>query len=417
MYIKEGSRRMKIGRHGKLEKETQDYFADYINDMDLALRDNFVRLYITTELEKQRKRRNRRWVVLAVVLIVAMLVLTFVIFTGDTGHGIMTGQNQLTMYGTDTLKVRQPYVGELHIEGEITNSGSATSTYDQEWLLARVEEMRTDDNNRGILLYIDTPGGSSYATDELYTALKDYEQTTKRPVYAYIASEGASGGYYIACAAKRIVINRDGWAGSIGVTSGTIYDLSGLMKKLGIKSTTIHAGKNKTMGSYTQPLTAEQKRILQGLIDDAYSRFVSVVAENRGMTEGRVRKLADGRVYTASQSKHLDLVDAIGTLDDAKLALSQEKGLCTIPVLDIRQGQTTTFSLTDLLGLRSSLSGTATSGSGGADQSGTSTSSNAADSTSSASGAGSATAQEIQLFQQLMQQNGKVEVLYLAPER
>jgi protease-4 len=279
--------------------------------------------------------------------------------------------------------------------------------------------MKNDSNNRGILLYVDTPGGSSYATDEMYTALKDYEKTTKRPIYAYIASEGASGGYYISCAAKRIIMNRDGWAGSIGVTSGTIYDLTGLMKKLGIKANTIHAGKNKTMGSYTQKLTSQQKRILQGLIDDAYNRFVGIVADSRGMTKEKARKIADGRVYTADQSKKLDLIDDIGTLEYAESQMkSTEKGLSQLPVLDIQEGQSSSFSLLDLLGLKSKISGSSSSG-----VTGTSSSSGASDSASSSSAASSSasgsstTAQEMQLFQQLMQTNGQIEVMYLAPSR
>ncbi|MCH4007191.1 MAG: signal peptide peptidase SppA [Eubacterium sp.] len=410
---------MKIGKNGKIEKETQDYFAEYVNQMDPSLRDNFVNLYITSELEKQRKRKNRKWIVLAMILIIALIVMAVMIFTGDLGHGVKTGENQVTLYGSDTLKQSSPYIGELHIEGEIAQSQSMTTSYDQTWLLARIKEMKNDSNNRGILLYVDTPGGSSYATDEMYTALKDYEKTTKRPIYAYIASEGASGGYYISCAAKRIIMNRDGWAGSIGVTSGTIYDLTGLMKKLGIKANTIHAGKNKTMGSYTQKLTSQQKRILQGLIDDAYNRFVGIVADSRGMTKEKARKIADGRVYTADQSKKLDLIDDIGTLEYAESQMkSTEKGLSQLPVLDIQEGQSSSFSLLDLLGLKSKISGSSSSG-----VTGTSSSSGASDSASSSSAASSSasgsstTAQEMQLFQQLMQTNGQIEVMYLAPSR
>lgn len=421
---------MKIGRHGKIEKETQDYFAEYVRQMDPSLRDNFVNLYITTELEKQRKRKTRRWVILAIILVIALIALGFQIFTGDMGHGIRTGENEVTLYGGDTLKQNSAYIGELHIEGEIAQSQTAASSYDQEWLLARIKEMKNDSNNKGIFLYVDTPGGSSYATDEMYTALQDYQKATKRPVYAYIASEGASGGYYISCAADRIIMNRDGWAGSIGVTSGTIYDLTGLMKKLGIKSNTIHAGKNKTMGSYTQSLTRQQKKILQGLIDDAYDRFVGVVASSRGMTDARVRKLADGRVYTATQSKNLDLIDDIGTVEYAKAQMqSREKGLSNVPVLDIREGQSSSFSLTDLLGLKSKLTGTSgsgisgssaastASGSSSGNSSAAASSSSAAASAGSGSGSASVSAQEMQLFQQLMQTNGQIEVQYLAPVR
>lgn len=134
----------------------------------------------------------------------------------------------------------------------------------------------------------------------------------------------ASGGYYISASCDKIIANRNCWTGSIGVTMGTLYDVTGLLDKAGIKTQTITSGKNKAMGSSTEKLTSEQREILQSLIDEAYDQFVGIVAEGRGMKLSEVIKLADGRIYTAKQAKNLGLVDEIGTFDDAVKDMQKE---------------------------------------------------------------------------------------------
>ena len=96
--------------------------------------------------------------------------------------------------------------------------------------------MARDDNNKGIVLYLNTPGGSVYASDELYFAIRDYQEKTKRPVYAAMQSMAASGGYYISAPCDKIYANRNCFTGSIGVTMGSYYDISELLDKYGIIS-------------------------------------------------------------------------------------------------------------------------------------------------------------------------------------
>jgi protease-4 len=182
--------------------------------------------------------------------------------------------------------------------------------------------MMEDSYNKGILLYVDSPGGAVYETDELYLKLREYKQKTGRPVYTYMGSEAASGGYYISAATDRIFANRNCWTGSIGVIMGPMYDVKDLLNKYGVRTVTIASGKNKGMGSTTEHMTEEQKEILQTAIDEAYDQFVGCVADGRKMDEKKVRKLADGRLYTASQAKENGLIDEIGsreeTLDDMR---------------------------------------------------------------------------------------------------
>lgn len=209
--------------------------------------------------------------------------------------------------------------------------------------------MAEDDRNKGIILYVDTPGGSVYASDELYLKIRDYQETTGRPVYSSMQSQATSGGYYISAPCDKIIANRNCWTGSIGVTMGTFIDISGLLSDLGIKTETITSGANKAMGSSTEPMTDEQRAIFQSVIDEAYEQFVSIVAEGRGMSEDQVRELADGRIYSAQQAVDNGLVDEIGTFEEAVNDMAAVYGMEDVYVEYFRSKSYA--SLSDLLGI------------------------------------------------------------------
>ena len=137
------------------------------------------------------------------------------------------------------------------------------------------------------------------------------------PIVACIMGVGASGGYYVSMAADAVVIHPTGVTGSIGVI-GNYVTFDGLMKKIGVDSVTFKSGQHKDMGSPFRPVTDDEKRIFQSIIGDMYGQFVEVVTDGRpGLDEATVRKLADGRVYTAQQAKEAGLVDEVGYLKDA----------------------------------------------------------------------------------------------------
>lgn len=217
---------------------------------------------------------------------------------------------------------KKSYIAKLVIEGTIQ---SANQTYNQEWLLNTIDGLKNDPNNKGIILYIDSPGGSVYESDEAYLALMDYKKESERPIYAYMASMAASGGYYIACSADYITANRNCLTGSIGVIAGQFLDLTELMKTYGIKSETIHAGKNKNMGSFNEPLTDEQRQIMQSVADECYEQFTKIVSSSRKMEIQDVEKLADGRIYTAKQALSNGLVDYIGDFEVCQSAMDRKE--------------------------------------------------------------------------------------------
>lgn len=209
-------------------------------------------------------------------------------------------------------KKSKEFIAAIHIKGIIQEKNQ---TYNQEWLLKTISILKNNKNNKGLALYIDSPGGNVYQADELYLALQDYK-TTGRPIYAYQGPIAASGGYYISCAANKIYANRNTLNGSIGVIFGQSIDLTEFMTKMGIKSTTIFAGKNKNMFNYNEPVTPEQKEIMQTIADECYDQFIGIVSTSRNIPLSELKKIADGRLFTAKQSLNNNLIDGIGSWEN-----------------------------------------------------------------------------------------------------
>ena len=222
-------------------------------------------------------------------------------------------------YSQEVSLPETEFIGVVNVVGEIgpgtTDVWSTGTGYNHTQAMNYVEQLMEADNNKGILLYIDSPGGTVYESDELYLKLMEYKETTGRPIWAYFASEACSGGYYIAMAADKIYANRNCWTGSIGVIV-SLVNCEGLYEKLGIEEINITSGANKAMGSAGSELTEEQRAILQSLVDEAYEQFVGIVSEGRKMSESDVKELADGRIYSALQAKENKLIDEIGSLED-----------------------------------------------------------------------------------------------------
>ena len=230
------------------------------------------------------------------------------------------------LYGSDDLALSDmpatgDYIAVVPIEGTIQASSPSTGIttmgngYNHDLLMKYVDKLIKSDNNKGIVLKLDTPGGAVYQADELYLKLMEYKEKTKRPIWAYMESTCCSGGVYLASSADEQYANRNTTTGSIGVIISS-YDLSGLYEKIGVKEANIVSAKNKDMGSMGKPMTAEQKAIYQALVDEAYDQFVNIVANGRNMSVEEVKKLADGRIYTASQAVDNGLIDGIKTEEE-----------------------------------------------------------------------------------------------------
>ncbi len=213
-------------------------------------------------------------------------------------------------------------VGDMYDVGD-SFEARISGVYLHQATLAQIEELSYDDNNKGILLYLDTPGGAAQVGDELYLALMEYKEITGRPIYSYIHSMGASAGYYAACATDTVVMNRNALTGSIG-TVISLVDYSGLYEKLGIVNYTYTSGDFKSFANEEDQ--AEQDEIYQGIVDSYFDRFVDVVALGRNMSRSQVLELADGRPFVADQALENGMIDVIGDFNDTLDLIKAETG-------------------------------------------------------------------------------------------
>ena len=230
-------------------------------------------------------------------------------------------------------------VGTIQQQMDVTGLFDTISGYQHNTMMDFIDIMMTDDYNKGILLYIDSPGGTVYESEELYSKILEYQETTGRPVWTYMAHYAASGGYYVTASADKIYANLNTTTGSIGVIMSG-YDMTGLYEKLGIKQVNITSGDNKA-----STFTDEQIEIYKSIIDESYERFTSIIAEGRGLPIEDVKALADGRIYSATQAKELGLVDAICTYDEMRAEMEAELG-----VMDYYEPETTDQLFMQLFG-------------------------------------------------------------------
>ncbi|MEK7774168.1 MAG: signal peptide peptidase SppA [Deltaproteobacteria bacterium] len=212
----------------------------------------------------------------------------------------------------------------VDISGVITDEtrGGVLGIQTESNLTARIKEELTnasgDRSIKAVVLRINTPGGSVTTCDIISHEIKNFKKRNNVAVVAELMDVAASGGYYIAASADRIIAHPTTVTGSIGVVAFNL-NASGLMEKIGVTNQTIKSGDKKDMGSPFKPMTGDEREILQSVIDGMYERFLDVVAEGRkgAISRADLRKAADGRIYTAEQALSLKLIDSVGYLDDA----------------------------------------------------------------------------------------------------
>jgi protease-4 len=170
----------------------------------------------------------------------------------------------------------------------------------------------------GVIIRINSPGGSVAASDTIYHEIISFREKKKIPVYAHIMELGASGGYYVASAADRIIASPTAITGSIGVIAMK-FNMEGLFSKIGVSEETYKSGPKKDFWTPFRPSTAEEKKMLQEIIDKLYARFLGVVylGRQKVLTQEEVKALADGRILTAGDALEARLIDQMAYLDEA----------------------------------------------------------------------------------------------------
>lgn len=198
------------------------------------------------------------------------------------------------------------------LDGAITGArGSGSSAMS---VRDRLRELIDDESVKGVLLSINSPGGTVGASKELYEAVKDL--AAKKPVVVSMLDQATSGGYYAASPATKIYANAGSLTGSIGVILNG-FNAKELLDRVGIQAQTIKTGPYKDIFSPFRELGEPERQLLQELLQSTYQEFISDVAKGRKLDLEVVRKLADGRIYTGQQAQANKLVDALGTLDQA----------------------------------------------------------------------------------------------------
>lgn len=185
---------------------------------------------------------------------------------------------------------------------------------DSDEIIKQLHYAKDENNVKAVVVRIDTPGGVVGPTQEIYEEIKKLRKI--KPIVVSMGSVAASGGYYIAAPANIIYANPGTITGSIGVLM-KLANFQMLLDKVGIKPLVLKSGEFKDTGSPIRPITARDKIILQGIIESMYEQFVFAVADGRNIPIMKVRELADGRIFTGEQAKHLKLVDKLGNLQDA----------------------------------------------------------------------------------------------------
>lgn len=275
----------------------------------------------------------KRWIALAIAAVLLVVSIGFQ-FVSSLATANMEGLFLTTDDGIEERVMERGTSGEkivvIDLEGVIQDTGDtstfmAAGTYNHRMFLRMLDRAGERPDVDGIIIRVNTPGGGVVESEEIHDKIVSIQEETEKPIYISMGNTAASGGYYIAAPADKIVAHPATITGSIGVIIQTI-NFSELAEKIGLDFTTIKSGPHKDILSGDREMTETEKEMLQAMVDEFYDDFVSVIVNGRGMSEETVRKLGDGRVYSGKQAKEVNLIDEVGTLEDTVQLLSEDQG-------------------------------------------------------------------------------------------
>lgn len=257
-------------------------------------------------------------VVLLTALALGILFFTILYLASLVSGGTTSGRLASLQVGNKVALVK--------IEGLLVSS---------ETIVDEINGYAEDSSIKAVIVRVDSPGGGVVASQEIYNALRNARGEGKKIIIS-MGTVAASGGYYIAAAADKIVANPGSLTGSIGVKM-EFANMEKLLEKIGVRGMVVKAGEYKDIGSPYREMTAEEQKLLQAVIDDVHSQFIEAVARGRNLAEADVRGLADGRIFTGRQALQLKLVDQLGDLEDAIRVAGELAGIKGKPVVVRRE--------------------------------------------------------------------------------
>lgn len=262
---------------------------------------------------EERKRENIIAAALIALCTISLFVGAFIIQRDSKKS--KNNENSKLVQG-----LRKDKVAVIALEGVIYDTvqdrAPFRTLFNTAYVKEELKKALEDDHTKGVLLRLNSPGGTVGASQEIYQLVNKLKESNK----AVVASMGdmcASGCYYIAAATDAIVANRGTLTGSIGVIKQGV-NYKGLMERYGIYDQTYKAGKYKDMGSPQRNATEEERAILQALLEDSYDQFLNDVSSSREMELASVKKLAQGLIYTGRQANGVGLIDHLGSYEDSK---------------------------------------------------------------------------------------------------
>lgn len=202
----------------------------------------------------------------------------------------------------------------LYATGEIVDGGGETSI-NYEKYVPLITSLADNDKVKGMVLRVNSPGGSAFGSEQIGEAL-DYFKSKGKPIAVSMGDYAASGGYWISCGANRIFADPLTITGSIGIF-GLIPNVEGLVKKIGLNAELVSTTPEATFPSLFWPLNARQLEGMQKMVEEGYDKFVNRVSEGRHLSENKVRRIGEGRVWDAVTAMRIGLVDQLGGLDEA----------------------------------------------------------------------------------------------------
>ncbi len=201
----------------------------------------------------------------------------------------------------------------LYAEGSINNGSGKEGITDKRYV-KEIEKLKDNDKVKAVVFRVNSPGGSAYASEQIWKAITDLK--AKKPVVVSMGDYAASGGYYIACNASKIIAQPNTLTGSIGIF-GMFPNVEGLTKKVGLSFDNVKTNKFADFGDATRPMRPEEKVILQQYIEHGYDLFLTRCSEGRNIPKDSLDHIAQGRVWTGNQALKIGLVDALGNIDTA----------------------------------------------------------------------------------------------------
>lgn len=212
-------------------------------------------------------------------------------------------------------------LGVLEIEGVMWTADG--------WV-EQIEDFRKDPQVKGVVVRIQSPGGTVAAAQEIFEALKNLGET--KPVVASMGTVAASGGLYVALAAPTIVADAGTITGSIGVKMEHVQ-MTDLLATLGIKYETIKSGRLKDLANPARPMSPEERELIETMMAEIHEQFKKAVVDARPAAAGRLEKIADGRIFTGAMAQEFGLVDQLGGFTRAVKAAAEQAGITGEPKL------------------------------------------------------------------------------------